>query len=36
MPARILAIEKMEFLRETLVQVFTQAGFETADASDYY
>ncbi len=36
MPTRILVIEGEEFLRERLVSFFTQAGFTTADASDYH
>ncbi len=36
MPNRILVIEKVEFLRERLVSVFTEAGFTMAEASDYH
>jgi DNA-binding response OmpR family regulator len=34
-PSRILVIEQEEFLRKRLVSVFSQAGFTTADVSDY-
>lgn len=35
-PNRILVIEKVKFLRERLVSVFTQAGFTMAATSDYH